>query len=81
MICKDKMLNLIVSFDFDPFLSYLSVDGLDFCHLFHEKMGFGDWEKFFVDFFIIAEAVHDFYLTKIIMFNKTDDWWKLLIFK
>lgn len=67
------MLNFIVSFDLDPFLSYLSVDSLDFGHLFHKKMCFRDREKFFVNFFIIAETVHVFDLIKIIKFKKTDD--------
>lgn len=71
-IWKDEMLNLIISFNFDPFFPDLAVYGLDFGHFFHKKMGFWDREKFFVDFFFIAETVHGFDLLKIIKFNKTD---------
>lgn len=68
IFCQNEMLNFIVSFDLDPFFSYLSVDGLDLGHFLHEEMSFRDREEFFVDILIIAEAVHGFNFIKVINF-------------
>jgi hypothetical protein len=74
------MLNFIVSFDLDPFFSYLSVDGLDLSHFLHEEMSFGDREKFFVDILIIAETVHGFNFIKVINFIQSNRLMKIINF-